>query len=60
MGKFSRHISDSDFDVCDDLSHESISLRVIELEIDLCNQDKLHCMVFCENKKLNLKLQNLF
>jgi hypothetical protein len=35
MGKSSRHISDSD--VSDDLSPESLSLRVIELENALCN-----------------------
>jgi hypothetical protein len=44
MGKSSRNISDSD--VCDDLSFESLSLRVIELENALCNQDKLFCKVF--------------
>jgi hypothetical protein len=32
-------------------------LRVIELENALCNQDKLLCMVFRENKKLNLELK---
>jgi hypothetical protein len=31
MGKSLRHISDSDFDVSDDSSHESLSLRVVEL-----------------------------
>jgi hypothetical protein len=33
-------------------------LRVIELENALCNQDKLLCKVFRENKRLNLKLKN--
>jgi hypothetical protein len=56
MGKSARNISDSD--VSDDLSFESLSLRVIELETALCNQDKLLCKVFCENKKLNLKLES--
>jgi hypothetical protein len=37
MVKSSRHISDSDSDVSDDLSPESLSLRVIELENALCN-----------------------
>jgi hypothetical protein len=37
MGKSSRHISDSDSDVSDDLSSESLSLRVIELKNTLCN-----------------------
>jgi hypothetical protein len=37
MGKSSRNISDSDSDVSDDLSFESLSLRVIELENALCN-----------------------
>jgi hypothetical protein len=57
MGKASRHISYSDSDVSDDSSPESLSLRVVELENTLCNQDKLLCMVFCENKKLNLELK---
>jgi hypothetical protein len=48
MGKSSRNVSDSD--VSDDLSFESLSLKVIELENALCNQDKLLCRVFHENK----------
>jgi hypothetical protein len=58
----SRNISDSDFDsdVSDDLSPESLSLRVTELENALCNQDKLLCKAFCENKKLNLELESFF
>jgi hypothetical protein len=56
MGKSSRHISNSD--VSDDSSPESLSLRVVELENSLCNQDKLLCKVFCENKKLNLELES--
>jgi hypothetical protein len=60
MGKSSRNIYDSDSDVNDDLSSESLSLRVVELENDLCNQDKLLCKVFCENKKLNLVLESSF
>jgi hypothetical protein len=60
MGKSSRNISDSDFDVSDDLSFESLSLKVVELENALCNQDKLLCRVFHENKKLNLELENSF
>jgi hypothetical protein len=35
MGKSSRNISDSD--VSEDLSFESLSLRVAELDNDLCN-----------------------
>jgi hypothetical protein len=58
MGKSSRNISD--FDVSDDLSFESLSLRIAELENALCNQDKLLCRVFHENKKLNLELENSF
>jgi hypothetical protein len=58
MGKSSRHISDSDFDVSDDSSPESLSLRVVELENALCNQDKLLCKIFCENKMLNLELES--
>jgi hypothetical protein len=58
MGKSSRNISESDSDVSDDLSPESLSFRVAELESALCNQDKLLCKVFCENKKLNLELES--
>jgi hypothetical protein len=57
MGKASRHISDSDSDVSHDSSPESLSLRVVELENTLCNQDKLLCTIFRENKKLNLELK---
>jgi hypothetical protein len=58
MGKSSRHISDSDSDVSDDSSPESLSLGVVELENALCNQDKLLCKIFCENKKLNLEFES--
>jgi hypothetical protein len=58
MGKSLRNISDSD--VSDDLSPDGLSLRVIELENALCNQDKLLCKVFRENKKLNLELESVF
>jgi hypothetical protein len=60
MGKSSRHISDSDSDVSDDLSPESLSSRVVELENALCNQDKLLCKIFRENKRLNLELESSF
>jgi hypothetical protein len=60
MGKSSRHIFDSDSDVSDDSSPESLSFRVIELENALCNQDKLLCMIFREMKKLNPKLEGAF
>jgi hypothetical protein len=60
MGKSSRHIFDSDSDVIDDLSPDSLSFRVVELENNLCNQDKLFCKVFRENKKLNLELESAF
>jgi hypothetical protein len=60
MGKSSRHISDSDSDVSDDSSLESLSSRVVELENALCNQDKLLCKNFCENKRLNLELESSF
>jgi hypothetical protein len=33
MGKSSRHISDSDSDVSDDLSSKGLYLRVVELEM---------------------------
>jgi hypothetical protein len=58
MGKSPRHISDSDSDACDDLSPESVLLRIVELENVLCNQDKLLCKVFHENKKLNLEIES--
>jgi hypothetical protein len=58
MGKSSRHIFDFNSDVSDDSSHESLSLRVIEFENALCNQDKLLCKIFRENKKLNLELES--
>jgi hypothetical protein len=60
MGKSSRNISDSDFDVSNDLSPEIPSLQVTELESVLCNQDKLLCKIFRENKKLNLELKMFF
>jgi hypothetical protein len=58
MGKFLQHISDSDSDVSDDSSPESLSFRDIKLENALCNQDKLVCKVFRENEKLNLELKS--
>jgi hypothetical protein len=60
IGKSSRNILDSESDISDDLSPESVSLRITELENALCNQDKLLCKVFHENKKLNLELENSF
>jgi hypothetical protein len=58
MGKSARCIFDSDCDVSDDLSPDDLSLRIIELDNALCNQDKLLCKFFCENKKLNLELES--
>jgi hypothetical protein len=46
MGKSARHISDPDSDVSDDLSPDDLSLRVVELENSLCNQDKLFFKIF--------------
>jgi hypothetical protein len=60
MSNASRHISDFDSDVSDDSSPKSLSLRVVELENALCNQDMLLGMVFHENKKLNLDLESSF
>jgi hypothetical protein len=60
MGKSSRNISDSNSDVSEDLSFESLSQKVVELKNALCNQDKLLCKVFRENKKLNLELKSFF
>jgi hypothetical protein len=58
IGKSPRNFSDSDSDISDDLSSESLSLRVVKLENAWCNQDKLLCKVFYENKKLNLELKS--
>jgi hypothetical protein len=58
IAKSSRSIPNSDSDVSDYLSFEGLSLRVAELENALCNQDKLLCKVFRENKKLNLELES--
>jgi hypothetical protein len=60
MGKSSPSDSNSDSDVKDDLSFESLSSKVVELQNTLCNQDKLLCKVFHGNKKLNLELENSF
>jgi hypothetical protein len=60
MGKSSWHISDSHSDISDDSSPDDLSLRVIELENDLCNKDTLLGKVFRENKKLNLELESSF
>jgi hypothetical protein len=56
MSKSLSNTSNSDSDVSDDLSFDS-PLKDDELENALCNQDKLFYKVFCENKKLNLKLK---
>jgi hypothetical protein len=60
MGKSSRNISDSDSNVSDNVSLESVSLRITKLKNALCNQDKLLCKLFRENKKVNLKLESTF
>jgi hypothetical protein len=60
MDNSSWNDSDSDSDVSDDLSFGSLSSKVVEFENALCNQDKLLCKVFRENKKLNLELENSF
>jgi hypothetical protein len=60
IGKSSWDDFDFDSDVSDDLYFESLSFKVVELENALCNQDKLFYKVFCENKKLNLELENSF
>jgi hypothetical protein len=60
MGKSSRNISDSDSDISDDLSPESVSLRIAELENALYNQDKLLYKVFHENKKQNVEIESVF
>jgi hypothetical protein len=52
MGKSSRSIPN--IDVSKEFSFESLSLKIAELENALCNQEKLLCLVFLENKKLNL------
>jgi hypothetical protein len=60
MGKSSPNDFYFDSYVSDDLSFESLSSKVVELENALCKQDKLLCKFFCENKKLNLDLGNSF
>jgi hypothetical protein len=60
MGKFSWKDSNSDSDVCDDLSFESLSFKIVKHGNALCNHDKLFCKVFRENKKSNLELENSF
>jgi hypothetical protein len=60
ISKSSQHISDSDSDVSDDSSPESLSSRVVKLENALCNQDKLLCKIFHENKRLNLEVESSF
>jgi hypothetical protein len=60
MGLSSTNNSDSDSDASGDLSPESLSFRVIELQSALCNPDKLLCKGFHENKKLNLELESAF
>jgi hypothetical protein len=42
-GKSSRNDSDSGSDVTDDLSFDSLSSKVVELENALCNQDNFLC-----------------
>jgi hypothetical protein len=61
-GRSSRNNSDSDSesDVGDDLTYGDLSSKMHKLEDALCSQDKLLCRVFCENKDLNLKLENSF
>jgi hypothetical protein len=58
MGKSSWNNSDSD--ISDDLSFESLSSKVVKLKNALCNQDKVLCCIFHENKNLNLMLENPF
>jgi hypothetical protein len=58
MGKSSPNNSDSD--VSDDLFFESLSSKVVKLENALCNQDKLLCKVFRENKKFESSTEKLF
>jgi hypothetical protein len=60
QGGSSQNDSDSDSNVCDDLTYDGFSSKVHKLEDSLCSQDKLLCRVFRENKDLNLKLENSF
>jgi hypothetical protein len=60
IGKSLRNIFNSDSDVSDDLSFESVSLRIAELEDALCNRNKLLYKVFRENKKLNIEFESAF
>jgi hypothetical protein len=56
----SRNNSNSDSVVSDDLTYDGLSSKLHKLDDVLCSQDKLLCKVFCENKDLNLKLENSF
>jgi hypothetical protein len=60
MGKSSRNDFNSDSDVSENLSFESLSSKVVKLENALFNKDKLLCKVFYKNKKLNLELEKSF
>jgi hypothetical protein len=60
MGKPSKNIFDSNSDGSDNLSPDGLSLKVVELKNVICNQDKLFCNFFRENKKLNLELESIF
>jgi hypothetical protein len=55
-GRSSRNNSDSDLRK----TYGDLSSKMHKLEDALCSQDKLLCRVFCENKYLNLKLENSF
>jgi hypothetical protein len=57
-GGSSRSGPNSDSDVSDDPSFKSLSLKVDKLENALCNQYKLFCKVFRENKKFNFEQEN--
>jgi hypothetical protein len=59
-GKSSRHISNSDSNVSDDLSPDGLSLRVVEVENALCNQDNLLYKIFVKTKGWILSLRVLF
>jgi hypothetical protein len=61
-GRSSQNNSDSNSgsDVSDDLIYDGLSSKVHKFEHALVCQDKLLCRVFCENKGINLKLENYF
>jgi hypothetical protein len=60
MAKGRSSQKNSDSNITDNLTYDGLSSKVHKLVDALCSQDKLLCRVFCDNKDLNLKLENSF